>query len=473
MKVIMFTYGLVRSVFFLIPVILAMGISGNSFVTSERTIYAQDFTNVSNSTSNNESAIRMMEKNLTNIISGINLKIMNNVTDPSITISPIDDTIYLSYAKTENNETNIYLVKSTDNGSSFTDPVQVNNIPGDATMNAWTTTKIALGPNNEIYILWHVVDESNKEFAYGSSTLRLAKSTDDGRTFLPATSPGNDTLTEKAFFDLAVSKNNSIYISYLDSLSNVTDFSISYPSEVKLLRSFDGGNSFETPTTIDKTACDCCKTAALTDQNGEVFVLWRHASHVNNQTYTNGSNPYNDDEKLEKGLIYEVIRDIYVTHSNDSGKAESFAPAVRIHEDNWYMNGCPSAGPDLGFDSNGVLHVGWFTGGAEMPGTYYANSTNGGKNFSAPLPLLVDEWVAAKETNLGVDGKDNVWVTTTDARDENNTYVFIAAKSADGKLYKNELFGIGESPVISSGQKITGIAWQDNDNINIAILKLR
>jgi len=137
------------------------------------------------------------------------------------------------------------------------------------------------------------------------------------------------------------------------------------------------------------------------------------------------------------------------------------------------MNGCPSAGPDLGFDSNGVLHVGWFTGGAEMPGTYYANSTNGGKNFSVPLPLLVDKWVAAKETNLDVDGKDNVWITTTDARDENNTHVFLAVKSADGKLYKNELFGIGESPVISSGQKITGIAWKDNDSINIAILKLQ
>lgn len=340
-------------------------------------------------------------------------------------------------------------------------------------MNAWTTTKMALGPNNEIYILWHVVDESNKEFVYGSSTLRLAKSTDDGQTFLSVTSPGNDTLTEKAFFDLAISKNNPLYISYLDSLSNVTDFSIIYPSEVKLLRSFDGGDSFQTPVTIDKTACDCCKTAALTDQNGEIFVLQRHASHVNNQTYINGSNPYNDDEKLEKGLIYEVIRGIYVTHSNNSGKGEFFVLAVRIHEDNWYMNGCPSAGPDLGFDSNGVLHVGWFTGGAEMPGTYYANSTNGGKNFSVPLPLLVDKWVAAKETNLDVDGKDNVWITTTDARDENNTHVFLAVKSADGKLYKNELFGIGESPVISSGQKITGIAWKDNDSINIAILKLQ
>lgn len=464
-----------RSVFFLVPVILAIGISGISLVTSERTVYAQDFSNVSNSTTNSESAAiqMMMEKNLTTIVSDINFKIMNNVTDPSITISPVDDTIYLSYAKTENNETNIYLVKSTDNGSSFSEPIRVNNNPDDATMNAWTSTKIALGPNSEVYILWHVIDESNKEFAYGTSSLRLAKSTDGGQTFAPATSPGNNTLTEKAFFDLAVSKNNSIYISYLDSLSNVTDFSISYPSEVKLLRSFDGGDSFETPITIDKTACDCCKTAAMTDQNGEAYVLWRHASHINNQTYTNGSNIYNYEDKLEKGVIYEVIRDIYVTHSNDSGKAESFVPAVRIHEDNWYMNGCPGAGPDLGFDSNGVLHVGWFTGGGEMPGTYYANSTNGGKNFSAPLPLLVDEWVATSETNLGIDGKDNVWITTTDGRDDNNTHVFVAVKSADGELFKNGQFGIGEKPVISSGQTITGITWQDKENINLAILKLR
>src|SRR5215210_1938234 len=158
LKVMMVIRGVVRSVLLLIPVILATGISGISLVTFEQTVYAQDFSNVSNSTSKSESDIQMMEKNLTNIISEINFKIMNNVTDPSITISPVDDTIYLSYAKTENNQTNIYLVKSTDNGSSFSDPVRVNNIPGDATMNAWTATKIALGPNNEIYILWHVID---------------------------------------------------------------------------------------------------------------------------------------------------------------------------------------------------------------------------------------------------------------------------------------------------------------------------
>ena len=235
--------------------------------------------------------------------------------------------------------------------------------------------------------------------------MRLAKSVDGGSTFLPTISPANDTVGEKAFFDLAVSKNNSLYITYLDSFSNVTDFNISYPSKAKLLRSLDGGQSFESPITIDKTSCDCCKTAAITADDGEVYVLWRHANHTAKETYSNGTNPYNYKDKLTEGVIYEVIRDIYITHSNDSGKGESFVSPVRVHADNWYMNCCPSAGPALAFDKNETLHVAWFTGGAALPGTYYANSTEAGKNFSKPLPILVDKWVPTSQTNLAIDGK--------------------------------------------------------------------
>jgi hypothetical protein len=453
---------------------MILGIGGSMIqIPPSQQAYAQNESGIMDFQMGNESRKQLMEQNITDIISGINFKTLKNVTDPSITISPDNDTIYLSYAKTENNQTNIYLVESTDKGISFTQPVRVNSFPGDATKNAWTTTKITVGPNNELYVLWHIIDESNKEFKYGTSSLRLAKSLDGGATFLPTISPGNDTLGEKAFFDLAVSKNNSLYITYLDSLSNVTDYDISYPSKVKLLRSFDAGQSFEDPITIDETACDCCKTAAITANDGEVYVLWRHASHVDRETYSNDSNAYNYDDKLAEGVIYQVIRDIYITHSNDSGRAETFVPPVRVHADNWYMNGCPSAGQALGFDSNGMLHVGWFTGGAALPGTYYANSTDSGKDFTKPLPVLVDEWIPTSQTNLAIDGKDNVWITTTDGRNDTDTHVFASVKSVDGKLYTNEKFGIGKNPVISSGKTITGITWLDKDDLNLAILNLR
>ena len=78
-------------------------------------------------------------------------------------------------------------------------------------------------------------------------------------------------------------------------------------------------------------------------------MMWRHASHDTAETYSNGSNPFNYDEKLEKGVIYEVVRDVFVSHSTDNGLAGNFSSPVKVHNDTWYMNGCPSAGPSLSF----------------------------------------------------------------------------------------------------------------------------
>src|SRR5690606_14893413 len=97
-----FAHGLLRLIYFLIHLVLVIGINVILIVTYERRIYTQDFSNGSSSTFNRESIIQMMENNLTSIVSGIDFKVLNNVTDPSITISPVDDTIYLSYAITEN-----------------------------------------------------------------------------------------------------------------------------------------------------------------------------------------------------------------------------------------------------------------------------------------------------------------------------------------------------------------------------------
>jgi hypothetical protein len=94
-----------------------------------------------------------MEQNLTDIIMGIDFKVLNNVTDPSITVSPYNDTICLSYSKTENNQTRIYLLNSTNSVESFSPPIEVNSIAGDATKNPWTATTIAIGPNKEVCVL--------------------------------------------------------------------------------------------------------------------------------------------------------------------------------------------------------------------------------------------------------------------------------------------------------------------------------
>ena len=157
---------LTKIILVVFPIFMVLGIGGAIIQIPSQQAYAQNESGIMDFQMGNESRKQLMEQNITDLISGINVQTLKNVTDPSIAISPDNDTIYLSYAKTQNNQTNIYLVNSTDKGITFTQPVRVNSIPGDATKNAWTTTKIALGPDNELYILWHVIDEANKEFKY-------------------------------------------------------------------------------------------------------------------------------------------------------------------------------------------------------------------------------------------------------------------------------------------------------------------
>jgi hypothetical protein len=418
----------------------------------------------------NSSAINMMRTNISDFLDNINYLTINNASSPAVAIDPNDGSIYLSFTKTENNTTNMYMSKSSNDGISFSEPVRINQVVGDASPEAWTSPRILLGNTGEVFVVWHVVDESNEEFAYGTSSLRLARSLDGGQSFEPTTYPANDTLGEKAFFGAALSPSDGrIYISYLDSLSNVTDFTISYPSKVKVIQSSDNGRTFGSSSTIDPTACDCCRTAITVGPDGEAYMAWRHASHDTAETYSNGSNPFNYDEKLEEGVIYEVVRDVFVAHSTDNGLISNLSSPVKVHNDSWFMNGCPSAGPSLSFDPNDRLHISWFTGGGEMPGTYYAFSEDKGQSFSTPLAVLTDEWIPPADSNLAIDNQNNVWITTADKRNENHTNIFVGIVDPAGSLTANNAFAVGQSPVISSEANKIAIGWTEGSNLNLAI----
>lgn len=459
----------------LIPYLALAQQSSPEMQDSEKSIDNSIFVNESD----NSSAINMMKTNISNFFDNVNYLSISNATSPAVAVDSKGGTIYLSFTRTENNVTNIYMTKSSDDGVSFSKPVRINHVIGDASPDAWTAPRILLGNTGEIFVIWHVIDESNKEFAYGASSLRLARSLDGGQSFEPTIYPANDTVTEKAFFGAAISPSDGrIYISYLDNLSNITDFTISYPSKLNVIQSSDSGKTFDSSSTIDPTACDCCRTAITVGPDGEAYMAWRHASHDTAETYSNGSNPFNYDDKLEEGVIYQVVRDVFVAHSIDDGLISNLSPPVKVQDDSWLMNGCPSAGPSLSFDPNGRLHVTWFTGGGEMPGTYYAFSDDRGQSFSTPLPVLTDEWIPPADSNLAIDSQNNIWITTADKRNENHTNIFVGIVNPAGSLTANNAFAEsactltasnGCSPVISSGANKTAIGWTEGSNLNLAV----
>ena len=80
-------------------------------------------------------------------------------------------------------------------------------------------------------------------------------------------------------------------------------------------------------------------------------------------------------------------------------------PIYRVSDDDWAIDACPHHGPSLAVTRDGAYHAAWFTNGRIRKGLFYARSTDGGRNFSDPLPIGNPDHVPGRPDLLGADGK--------------------------------------------------------------------
>jgi len=355
---------------------------------------------------------------------------IQNATDPGLAIDPDTNRIYAVFHRANNDKTNLYMISSDNNGTTFSSPVRVNDKEGDADP-AYISPPIRFGPNNEIFVSWGKIVPHDTFWGIGD--IRLAKSIDGGKSFEPTISPAkNEPVSEKLYADLAISKNGTILIPYVNNeLVAVNESSVAYDmdkldyiTQINMLRSADDGNTFQ-KITLDKEGCQCCDTATAQGPDGEIYFSWRDSKRTNAQLsdYSDkyisnqSDSDYVDKTALQQGLIevpiYSTTRDIVVSHTLDNGSGLKYSEPVEVQKLEWYMNGCPSVGPGLQFDSKGTLHVGYFTGnGTDGPGYYYVNSNDTGNTFSEPVPIYTSDFVPSSHTNmdLAVDDNNNVWL---------------------------------------------------------------
>jgi hypothetical protein len=109
----------------------------------------------------------------------------------------------------------------------------------------------------------------------------------------------------------------------------------------------------------------------------------------------------------------DSIRDIVVARSSDHGTTWSTPTAV--HADNWVFNACPHAGPSLAVDSAGTLHVAWWTGRDGIAGVYYAQSRDGARSFSDPVPLQAPGLARPAHVQLALAGSGRIVAAWDDA----------------------------------------------------------
>ena len=192
--------------------------------------------------------------------------------------------------------------------------------------------------------------------------VRLARSTDDGRTWSASTTPHHDGLQrEHGFASLLPMPGHGLALIWLDGrhTSGTVDHDAAGASAGAMsLRyaTFDGQWRQTSDVQVDDRVCDCCPTTAVMTSDGPL-VAYRDRS---------------GDE----------TRDIYVARLE--GKAWSTPRAA--HADNWQIAACPVNGPRLSARGRDVA-LAWFTGNDNVGRSFFAFSNDAGRSFGAPIRL--------------------------------------------------------------------------------------
>lgn len=227
--------------------------------------------------------------------------------------------------------------------------------------------------------------------------VRLARSTDDGRTWSPSFTPHHDgTRSEHGFASLFQMPGAGLGLIWLDGrgMAPAAGHDGHGASEGAMsirFGAFDANWQQTSEVPIDLRVCECCPTTAVVTSEGPV-VAFRNRS---------------DDE----------VRDIYVSRLENGRWTEPKA----VHEDGWKISACPVNGPMLSARGRDVA-IAWFTVANDVGHAYAAFSSDAGRTFGAPVRLDEASALGRVDIELLPDGSAvATWIEFADKQSQLST----------------------------------------------------
>lgn len=335
-------------------------------------------------------------------------------SDPWLTVNPADGGVYLSWIGPEPGDADhsatpgaatdhaapaanrVYLARSDDQGATFGEPVLVSGEDAHVSIGA-TPATVGFGPDGAIYVAYLSATPSDVS-EWGREIVMVARS-DDGVSFAPAVEVPRDEgiINAGGYHDLIVDGAGRVFVALLDFRDTFNlgtgDFS---SASLRVAWSDDRAETFGPSVEVRKPACPCCPPTFHLAESGRLSVAFR--------------------DQLPQADGTDPMRDPMVAWSDDRG--ETWSAPVLVHRDGWQTPQCPHSGPGFGIDAGGRVHVAWYTGVEGRNGVYYAVADGDDLTFSAPVPLLADEWVPVTTVRMALDADGNAYVAYVDGREE-------------------------------------------------------
>ena len=150
---------------------------------------------------------------------------------------------------------------------------------------------------------------------------------------------------------------------------------------------------------------------------------------------------------------------VLVARSTDGGS--TFSPPVRVHRDDWEINGCSHAGPALAVDDDGAVHVAWYTAAHGGVGLYRAVSTDRGLTFHGTQVVEPD---VPKGLARLVSAGGTVWLAW-ESPIEKEVHL-----GAIGDLPNAQTFP-GTLPALSAAGSVLSLAWELDEKVDAYVLR--
>jgi hypothetical protein len=225
----------------------------------------------------------------------------------------------------------VMLYRSDDLGKTWSAPVAVNAAPEPILADGENRPKLLSLPGGSVVVSW--ARRLGRQF---TGEVRLARSTDGGRSFAPPITIHRDRQEiGHSFETLLTDTQGRIYAFWLDKRDGEaakTARQAYRGSAVYAAVSDNDGRSFRHEARVADHSCECCRIAAAPDTDGTPVILWRHVFEPN-------------------------LRDHAIAKIAPDGTPRS---VERATFDGWRVDGCPHHGPSLAITPDGTRHAVWF-----------------------------------------------------------------------------------------------------------------
>jgi hypothetical protein len=234
----------------------------------------------------------------------------------------------------------------------------------------------------------------------GTTSMKLARSTDGGRTFTaPALLQEAGATGDRGWPALSVAADGVAHAVWLDHRELAASRAgagahaahrtagahdgVAMAQKSALYYARIGPAAPAPEARLTNGVCYCCKTALAAGPDGRLVAAWRHVYPGN-------------------------LRDIALSASTDGGR--TFSDPVRVNEDGWSINGCPDDGPALAAGAEGTFHLIWPTvlQNPEPQGALFYATTRDAATFTTPVRIPTLGGEKPGHPQIAIDGRGRV-----------------------------------------------------------------